>query len=151
MLWINFITDQNSEEHLRSCLQQANLNTKVSNVVMMYYILMYVITITSNSADYHTSVVIPTVCMFLQACFGGAGAHDLSGQVAGRINIPQRCHIHVLQINSIYYGEQSTSSQNFLGYYAGFKLCTFIFQHTPTHSDIDNSLGHNLIEGHVKA
>ena len=115
----------------------------------MMYILMYVITNTSNSASYHTSVVVPTVCRCLQACFGGACAHDLSGQVAGRIKITQRCHI--LKINNFYYGEKSTSSQNFLGYYAGFKLCTFIFQHTPTHSDIDNSLGHNLIEGHVKA
>ena len=95
--------------------------------------------------------MVPTLCRFLQACFGGAGAHDLSGQVAARIKITQRCQIHVLQINNIYYGEKRTSSQNFLGYYAGFKLCTFIFQHTPTHNDIDNSLGHNLKEGLVKA
>ena len=90
------------------------------------YIIMYVITITSNSANYHTSVVVPTVCRFLQACLGGAGEHGLSGQVAGRIKITQRCH--VLQINNIYYGEKVQAAKVFLGYYAGFKLCTFIFQ-----------------------
>ena len=30
MLCINFITDQNSEEHIRSCLQQEKLSTKAS-------------------------------------------------------------------------------------------------------------------------
>ena len=40
MLCINFITDQNSEEHIRSCLQQEKLSTKVYNAVMLY-IIMY--------------------------------------------------------------------------------------------------------------
>ena len=32
MLCINFITDQNSEEHIRSCLQQEKLSTMASKI-----------------------------------------------------------------------------------------------------------------------
>ena len=36
MLGINFITGQNPEERMRSCLQKGKLNTKVYNAVMLY-------------------------------------------------------------------------------------------------------------------
>ena len=39
MLCVNFITDQNSKEHNRSCLQQEKLSTKVYNAVMLYIIM----------------------------------------------------------------------------------------------------------------